>query len=136
MLPGDARGGWGGASNEMRYGQFAMERLINDVLRAGGRRERLEVKLFGGANVMNGSMRIGDSNAEFALEFMRAEGLTIAAQDLGGDLARRINYFPLTGRVFRLELRRTPDVEVFREELSYRDRLRQQDLGGSVELFD
>jgi chemotaxis protein CheD len=85
---------------------------------------------------MNSSMKIGDSNAEFVLSFMREEGLTIAAQDLGGVLARRINYFPLTGRVFRQELRRQPDVEVFREELSYRDQLRQQDVSGSVELFD
>lgn len=136
MLPGEVRGTWSGATNEMRYGQFAMEKLINDIMRFGGRRERLEVKLFGGANVMNSSMKIGDSNAEFVLSFMKTEGLTVAAQDLGGDLARRINYFPLTGRVFRLELRRQPDVEVFEEELSYRDRLRQQDVGGSIELFD
>lgn len=136
MLPGEVRGSWSGATNEMRYGQFAMERLINDVLRAGGRRERLEVKLFGGANVMNSSMKIGDSNAEFVLSFMKTEGLSVAAQDLGGVLARRINYFPLTGRVFRLELRRQPDVEVFQEELTFRDRLSQQDVGGSVELFE
>jgi chemotaxis protein CheD len=136
MLPGEVRGSWSGATNEMRYGQFAMEKLINDILRAGGRRERLEVKLFGGANVMNSSMRIGDSNAEFVLSFMKTEGLTVAAQDLGGDLARRINYFPMTGRVFRLELRRQPDGEVFAEELSYRERLRQQDVAGSIELFD
>jgi chemotaxis protein CheD len=67
---------------------------------------------------------------------MKTEGLTVAAQDLGGDLARRINYFPMTGRVFRLELRRQPDGEVFAEELSYRERLRQQDVAGSIELFD
>ena len=140
MLPGEVRGSgkgsWGGASNEMRYGQFAMEQLINAVLRAGGRRERLEVKLFGGANVMQSSMKIGDSNAEFALSFVKTEGLSVAAQDLGGVLARRINYFPLTGRVFRQELRRQPDVEVFQKELSFRDRLRYQDVSGSVELFD
>ena len=136
MLPGEVRGTWSGATNEMRYGQFAMEKLINDIMRCGGRRERLEVKLFGGANVMHSSMKIGDSNAEFVLSFMKTEGLTIAAQDLGGDAARRINFFPLTGRVFRLELRRQPDVEVFETELSYRDRLRQQDVGGSIELFD
>ncbi|MFY7961234.1 MAG: chemoreceptor glutamine deamidase CheD [Elsteraceae bacterium] len=136
MLPGEVRGTWSGATNEMRYGQFAMEKLINDILACGGRRERLEVKLFGGANVMNSSMKIGDSNAEFVLSFMKTEGLMVAAQDLGGDLARRINYFPLSGRVFRLELRRQPDVEVFEEELSYRDRLRQQAVGGSIELFD
>jgi chemotaxis protein CheD len=136
MLPGEVRGTWSGATHEMRYGQFAMEKLINDIMRCGGRRERLEVKLFGGANVMHSSMKIGDSNAEFVLSFMKTEGLTVAAQDLGGDAARRINFFPLTGRVFRLELRRQPDVEVFEAELSYRDRLRQQDVGGSIELFD
>jgi len=136
MLPGEARGRWGEATHEMRYGQFAMEKLINDMLKRGARRDRLEVKLFGGANVIRSSLRIGSSNAEFARSFMRAEQLTIAAEDLEGEYPRRIHYFPLTGRVQRLEMRRDPDRVVFESELSYRDRLRDQTVEGEIELFD
>ena len=136
MLPGEARGRWGEATHEMRYGQFAMEQLINDVLKRGARRERLEVKLFGGANVIQSSLRIGSSNAEFARTFMREEQLKIAAEDLEGEFPRRIHYFPMTGRVQRLEMRRDPDRQVFDGELSYRDRLRKQKVEGDVELFE
>ncbi|HUA51386.1 MAG TPA: chemoreceptor glutamine deamidase CheD [Candidatus Sulfotelmatobacter sp.] len=135
MLPGEARGRWGEATHEMRYGQFAMEQLINDVLKRGARRDRLEVKLFGGANVIRSSLNIGTSNAEFVRSFMRAEQLKIAAEDLGGDYPRRIHYFPLTGKVQRLEMRRDPDRVVFDSELRYRDRLREQPVDGDVELF-
>jgi len=136
MLPGEARGRWGEATHEMRYGQFAMEQLINDLLKRGARRERLEVKLFGGANLIQSSLRIGSSNAEFARSFMRAEQLKIAAEDLEGEFPRRIHYFPMTGRVQRRELRRDPDRLVFDSELKYRDRLRAQKLEGDVELFE
>lgn len=137
MLPGEARpGAWGEANNGMRYGQFAMEQLINDLLRMGARRDRLEIKLFGGANVLQSSMKIGDNNAEFARSFVRDEKLHLVSEDLGGGYARRIHYFPMTGKVFRLELKREPDREVFGQELSYREQLRKQQLDGSVELFD
>jgi chemotaxis protein CheD len=136
MLPGEARDGWGEASSEMRYGQFAMERLINDILMHGGRRERLEAKLFGGANVIRSSLRIGTSNAEFVRRFMRAERLVIAAEDLEGEFPRRIHYFPSTGRVQRLELRREPDRFVFDSELLYREHLKEQTVEGAIELFE
>ncbi|HUA51173.1 MAG TPA: hypothetical protein VMB81_03370 [Candidatus Sulfotelmatobacter sp.] len=142
MLPGEARAGsagnsgWGEASSAMRYGQFAMEQLINDILKRGARRDRLEVKLFGGANVIRSSLRIGSSNAAFVREFMRAERLIIAAEDLEGEYPRRIHYFPSTGRVQRLEMRRDPDRFVFDSELRYREGLSARKVEGEIELFD
>lgn len=136
MLPGEARGTWGGASHEMRYGQYAMERLINEVLTAGGRFERLEVKLFGGANVTQSSIRVGDRNVEFVREFLRQERLSIAAEDLGGSNPRRVHYFATTGRVMRKELRRSDDIEVFAREEDYRQTLRHAPVEGTIELFD
>lgn len=137
MLPGESRApSWREATNEMRYGQFAMERLINDVLMRGGRRDRLEIKVFGGANVLQSSIRIGSNNAEFVRDYCRVEGLKIVAEDLGGTHPRRIHYFPMTGRVFRLELKREPDASVFQQELGYREQLRKQKVEGSIELFD
>ena len=39
-------------SNAGRYGNFAMEKMINDILKNGGTRENLEVKIFGGGRVL------------------------------------------------------------------------------------
>ena len=135
MLPGGGTGTWDSASESLRYGNFAMERLINDVLSRGGRRDRLEVKVFGGARMLAGAGSIGPRNADFVESYLAAEGLQIASRHLRGDHARRINYFPMTGRVMMLELRRN-DAEVASAEASYRTTLKAEPAGGTVELFD
>ena len=98
MLPESAGSGWDTASASMRYGNVVMERLINDILKRGGARERLEIKVFGGGNVMNGTTNIGHRNAEFVEEYLAAEGLPIAAHHLRGNLPRRVHYFPPPAR--------------------------------------
>lgn len=89
------------ASATMRYGAFAMEVLINELLKAGASRERLQAKVFGGGAVLAAmqQMNIGERNARFVLNYLKTEGIPIQAQDLGDKHARRINYFPSDGRV-------------------------------------
>ena len=89
------------ASATMRYGAYAMEVLINELLKAGASRARLEAKVFGGGAVLD-AMRetnIGERNATFVLNYLRLENIPIIARDLGGPHARRINYFGRTGQV-------------------------------------
>jgi chemotaxis protein CheD len=135
MLPESAGAGWDTASASMRYGNVAMERLINDILKRGGARERLEIKVFGGGNVMNGTTNIGHRNAEFVEEYLAAEGLPIAAHHLRGNLPRRVHYFPATGKVMLLELQRSEQEEVVRSEHSYKHKIEVEPAAGSVELF-
>jgi chemotaxis protein CheD len=135
MLPESAGSGWDTASASMRYGNVAMERLINDILKRGGARERLEIKVFGGGNVMNGTTNIGHRNAEFVEEYLAAEGLPIAARHLRGNLPRRVHYFPATGKVMLLELQRSEQEEVVRSEVSYKHKIQVEPEVGSVELF-
>lgn len=135
MLPASADGVWGSASASMRYGNFAMERLINDILTRGGRRHCLEIKLFGGAGMIRGVASIGPKNAEFAVTYLRDEGLPLAAKHLGGEHARRINYFPLSGRVLMLEMPRD-DIDIATTEAGYQASLSSEPIDGSVELFD
>ncbi|MEH6497269.1 MAG: chemoreceptor glutamine deamidase CheD [Pseudomonas marincola] len=136
MLPESETGNWGAVSATMRYGNFAMETLINEILRTGCTRERLEVKLFGGGNVTPGRVRVGDMNGQFALNYLKHEGLQPAAYDLGGTSPRRIHFYPETGKVDRLLLRRRDDVKYLKEENEYRSRLPQQiKKGGEVDLF-
>lgn len=136
MLPESKSGMWGEVSAAMRYGNYAMEVLINDILSHGGRRDRLEIKLFGGGNIGNGNSTVGDQNARFVREYLRAEGLEWVAEDLGGPYPRRIHYFPVTGKVKRLQLKRLDDAALLREERDYRTDLNTSDVGGDVDLFD
>ena len=74
MLPESDTGQWGASSAAMRYGNHAMEMLINAVISSGCPRHRLEIKLFGGSNVTGGTSGIGDQNAEFILRYMKIVG--------------------------------------------------------------
>jgi chemotaxis protein CheD len=135
MLPEAGGRGWDTASDSMRYGNVAMERLINDILARGGMRQRLEIKVFGGGNVMKSTANIGHRNADFVEEYLAAESLPIAARHLRGQLPRRVHYFPVTGRVMLLELARTEQEAVVRIEHDYKSKIQVEPVAGSVELF-
>ncbi|CAO3407546.1 chemotaxis protein [Azospirillum largimobile] len=124
-----------GAGAAARYGSVAMERLINALLAAGADRRRLQVKLFGGASVIESSYDIGGLNSRFALDYVRAEGLTLAGQDLGGGSARRLHYFPHSGRALRRLLRPEAAADTVTRERSFITNLAQAPVEGEVELF-
>ncbi|MEM0929068.1 MAG: chemotaxis protein CheD [Pseudomonadota bacterium] len=84
------------AANES--GVNLMELLINELLKKGARRNHLKVKLFGGARMINGISDIGLRNAEFAKEFFGFENIDIISESLGGDKARRIQFWPASGK--------------------------------------
>lgn len=84
-----------------RYGAYAMELLINDVLKAGGRRGRLEAKLFGGGRMFDSLRDVGRSNADFAERFLRDEGIPLVGGSLRGSGGRRLHYWPVTGRALQ-----------------------------------
>jgi chemotaxis protein CheD len=135
MLPESDDGAWGAASASLRYGNFAMERLINDILCRGGHRSRLEVKVFGGARLFGNGAQVGPRNADFVEAYLREEGLPIAAAHLRGEHARRIHYFPHNGVVRMLELPRI-EASLATIEIGYGASLRSQPSAGSMELFD
>ncbi len=135
MLPESADSMWDNVSSSMRYGNVAMERLINDILRGGGMRHRLEIKVFGGGNVLRGGSNIGHRNADFVENYLASENLAIEAAHLRGELPRRIHYFPVTGKVMMLELRRTEDKAVYLQEDVYKTKLQAEPVAGSAELF-
>jgi chemotaxis protein CheD len=124
-----------GAGAAARYGSVAMERLINALLAAGADRRRLQVKLFGGASVIDSSYDIGGLNSRFALDYVRAEGLTLAGQDLGGGSARRLHYFPHSGRALRRLLRPEAAADTVTRERSFITHFARTPVEGEVELF-
>lgn len=135
MLPQHGSGAWGNDLKSTRFGNFAMEKLINELIKAGCVRERMEIKVFGGGNVTDSSNAVGSENAEFILTYLKAESLKCAASDLGGTLPRRIHYYPSTGRVVRRLLGISERYSIDREEHDYGSRLQQQQPAGEIELF-
>ncbi|MDP3801783.1 MAG: chemotaxis protein CheD [Phenylobacterium sp.] len=84
-----------------RYGAYAMEILINDCLKMGGRRDRFEAKLFGGGRMFDSLQDVGRANADFAERFLRDEGIAVAGGSLRGAGGRRVQYWPVTGRALQ-----------------------------------
>ena len=141
MLPEETAGGsssWnaadGGAST--RYGSYAMESLVNELLKLGARRDRFEVKLFGGGRILPSMTDVGKRNIAFAQEFLKLEGFKVAAQDVGDVYPRRIVYFPATGRVLLRHLRAIDSKAIASRETQYRQTLDKSTAGNDVELFD
>lgn len=122
-------------SDSARYGVFAMESLINGILKCGGRKERFEVKVFGGGNVINNSARIGSKNAQFIRDFLKREGYRIVSEDLEGDHPRRLHYYPDTGKVMMRLLRRQEDKIVVEEEDRYKKSIVAHSTDSNIELF-
>jgi len=137
MLPASATGKWGEDAQSARFGNYAMEKLINELMKAGARREALEAKVFGGGNVIQSSTLVGTSNAEFVLRYLEQENIPCIAQDLGGNQPRRIHYSPHDGRVVRRLLNNTDSGAVARIENSYATNFAQAPArGGDIELFE
>jgi chemotaxis protein CheD len=124
LLPGSE----GDDKHAIYYGINAMELLINGMMQHGAQRNRMEAKLFGGANVMASLTDIGTRNGEFAIRYLVQEGIRHAGGDLGGNSPRKIEYWPLTGRA-RQMLVGGDSEELVRHEIALAP---QQ---GDVELF-
>ncbi len=122
-------------SDATRYGNFAMEHLINDVLKNGGRRDNLELKLFGGGRVLAQMTDVGQRNIAFVRDYIETEGLRVAAEHLGGLHPRKIMYNPMTGKVRMKLLRSMHNDTIVRRETAYLEQLEQGPVAGEVELF-
>jgi chemotaxis protein CheD len=135
LLPGED-GGADPLSESGRYGVFAMEQLINELLKRGARRSALEAKVFGGGHVMRRftTLTVGTRNAEFVLRFLAAEGIRVTAQDLKDIHPRRVAFFPHSGRALCRHLKRA-DAALIAEERDYSAALVRKPPAGDVELF-
>lgn len=118
-----------------RYGAFAMEQLINGIIKLGGVKSRLQAKVFGGGNVINNSAMIGSRNASFVRQFLQNENIPIVSEDLGDTYPRRLRFYPDTGKAMLMKLRRKEDYAVADEELRFAKELKTHPVEGGIELF-
>ncbi len=137
MLP-DGGGDAGSPLNaSARYGTYAMEILINQLLKLGARRCNLEAKVFGGGNVLDGLTvaNVGPRNADFVLKFLQTEKIRVVAKDLVDIFPRKVYFFPKNSKVMVKKLRNLHNTTISQREKDYRQRLRKVDSGGDIELF-
>jgi len=120
-----------------RYGNFAMEILINEILKAGGDRKNMEVKIFGGGRVLASmsTIDIGKKNINFVHEYLAQEGLEVVSEDTGDVYPRKIIYYPRTGRVRMKKLYNMHNDTIRKREESYRKSIEKQPVESDIELF-
>lgn len=138
MLPeGNAADANSPVSESARYGTYAMEVLINQLLKGGAKRENLEAKIFGGGNVLSGftSINVGEKNATFVRKYLKNENIRVVGEDLNDVYPRKVYFFPRTGRVLVKKLKQMHNNTLISREESYAKKLNTNKVAGDVELF-
>ncbi|MDA8362276.1 MAG: chemoreceptor glutamine deamidase CheD [Gammaproteobacteria bacterium] len=139
MLPmsSNTAGSWDadGLGASTRYGNYAMERLINDILKNGGSRRNLEVKAFGGGRMLAHMSDIGKRNADFIRAYLETEGIRLRAEDFGDVYPRKVCYSPVTGRVLIKKLRTLRNDTLLQRERAYLDEIEHRPVQGEITLF-
>ncbi len=141
LLPNDGSCQGNILSESARYGAYAMEILINHLIKLGARRERLEAKVFGGGNVLKGftAINVGERNAEFVLDYLKLERIPIVGRDLLDIYPRKVYFFPDSGQVLIRKIKSLHNNTIMDRESAYRIKLRNKpvhDAQQDVELFD
>lgn len=141
MLPeqGESREAWQKDFNSLpsRYGNWAMEYLINEILKYGGKKHNLEIKVVGGGHVLQNMTAIGQRNIEFVFEYLKNEGFSVVGSDVGDRFPRKVLYFPETGVVKVKKLQNLSSETIAQRENAYQRTIVQEAKkdAGNVELF-
>jgi len=122
-------------SDAARYGNYAMEMLINDILKNGGNKTDLEVKIFGGGKIIANMTDVGERNIEFAMDYLKSENLIPVASDIGLSFPRKVYYFPQSGKVKVKRLRSLHNNTIIERENSYLKEITTTPVSGEIDLF-
>jgi chemotaxis protein CheD len=128
-------GGHDSWADSGRYGSFAMEMLINEILQRGGKKDRLEAKVFGGGKIYDGAMDIGAVNAAWALDYLEREGVPLLKANVGDACPRKVYYFTDSGKVLLKKLDRLVAKVIAKEEGQYQQKLQHAPVQSDVTLF-
>jgi chemotaxis protein CheD len=122
----------GNAADGGRYGAFAMELLIGELVKRGATRSTMEAKVFGGGAVVSGmnSLNVGERNTAFVLDYLKTERIVVVSKDVLGIHARKVCFLPASGKAMVKRLASTNT-----EALAAQERAAVRTGGGSVELF-
>jgi chemotaxis protein CheD len=133
MLPDAAAGMTDGG----RYGSYAMELLINELMKRGATRSTLEAKVFGGAAVLSGmsTLNIGERNTRFVLDYLQTERIPVVSKDVLEVYPRKVCFFPASGKAMVKRLAPTNPDAVLALDRAAAQKARSASSAGSVDLF-
>tara|TARA_R110000868_G_scaffold189695_1_gene432931 strand:+ start:119143 stop:119745 length:603 start_codon:yes stop_codon:yes gene_type:complete len=135
MLPHSEDGKWAGNSLATRYGNFAMEHLINELLKKGALKERLRAKIYGGGDCISSTRKtVGNANIDFVREYLKVEKIKILDEDLGGNCSRKIYFTPNNGQTTVKKIHIKNDTIRERED-RYEHELEVNKIDNDIELF-
>ena len=124
-------------SEATRYGDLAMEQLINKIIGMGGKRENLEAKIFGGARMFTTTLSdIGTQNIQFVTQYLKTEKIKVVSEDTAGVHARKVYYIPATGDVFLKRITRTNNNTIEDRERNYLKEVKQTRTSAEISFFD
>lgn len=129
---------WGSralASDATRYGNFAMEYLINMILKHGGIKKNLRAKVFGGGKVLHQVSDVGQRNIDFVMAYLDTENIIIEGSDLGSTYPRKVIFEPQSGRAFVKKLDRLHNDTIKQRESTYLHSIERTEIDGDIELF-
>lgn len=143
MLPMEGRYSVDGAhvhiqddSAAARYGNVAMEWLINEIIKLGGDRHNMQAKIVGGGRVTNGTNDIGADNIDFVREYLQMENIEIISEDVGGILPRKVYYIPETNDLYIKKIQRMNNDTIVTREKNYLNSLQESAMEGQVFYLD
>lgn len=127
-----------GFNDDTRYGVNAMEVMINEMMKKGAQRKRLQAKVFGGGRVMDTALNnVAHSNVDFALTYLKTEGIAVLAKDVGNQEGRKLLFFPDTFDVYVRRIHYNNLTTAVQTEKNLMQQMRKQcDKAGDLELFD
>jgi chemotaxis protein CheD len=127
MLPEPKDNGHDSWGESTRYGSYAMESLINEILKRGGAKSHLEIKLFGAGKIYAGHIDVGANNAKWVVAYLKSEGLATVKTDLGDVFPRKVYYFTESGRVLMKKIEHIKNKTIFERENEYAAKIKQRE---------
>ena len=127
-----------GAGESGRYGTYAMELLINEMMKRGASRSTLEAKVFGGGQVISGmnTMNVGERNTQFVTDYLKTERIPIMSKDVLDVYPRKVCFLPASGKAMVKRLAPTnPEALVAQDRAAVQKAVPANTGGGSVDLF-
>jgi chemotaxis protein CheD len=131
-------GGSGGGADGGRYGSYAMDLLIGELVKRGATRSTMEAKVFGGGAVISGmnTINVGERNTAFVLDYLRTERITVVSKDVMDIYPRKVCYLPASGKAMVKRLASANTEALAAQERAAAQRAAPAATsGGSVDLF-
>ena len=127
----------GGAADSGRYGAFAMELLVNELIKLGASRTTMEAKVFGGGAVIGGmnSLNVGERNTRFVLDYLKTERIAVVSKDVLDVYPRKVCFLPASGKAMVKRLATTNSDTLAAQELAAQKAQTSSGAGGSIDLF-